>query len=96
MDILKKIIDHKTKEVANRKMLFPVKQLELSVLFTRTAFSLKNSLQQKEKHGIIAEFKRQSPSKGMINVDADVEQVTKGYIAAGANALSILTDKDFF
>ena len=96
MDILRKIIDHKSKEVAHRKMLFPVRQLELSVLFTRSTFSLRESLRLKEKQGIIAEFKRQSPSKGIINFDADVEQVTKGYIDAGASALSVLTDKDFF
>lgn len=96
MDILKKIIDHKSKEVAHRKVLFPVRQLELSVLFTRPTFSLKESLEKKEKNGIIAEFKRQSPSKGVINFNANVEQVTKGYISAGANALSVLTDKDFF
>jgi indole-3-glycerol phosphate synthase len=96
MDILKKIIDHKRKEVANRKMLFSVRQLELSVLFSRSTFSLKESLKQKNKHGIIAEFKRQSPSKGVINPNADVEKITKGYVDAGASALSVLTDKDFF
>ena len=46
--------------------------------------------------GIIAEFKRRSPSKGIINENASVEGVTEGYIQAGASALSILTDWKFF
>jgi len=46
--------------------------------------------------GIIAEFKRQSPSKGIINANAKVEEVTVGYMNAGASALSILTDNQFF
>jgi indole-3-glycerol phosphate synthase len=49
-----------------------------------------------EKSGIIAEFKRKSPSKGMINGSASVEQVSIGYMQAGASALSILTDKEYF
>ena len=96
MDLLGKILEHKSKEVAYRKTLYPVKQLEQSVLFSRPTFSLKNALLQQNKSGIIAEFKRQSPSKGVINAAADVEEVSKGYVSAGAVALSILTDKEFF
>lgn len=96
MDILEKIIAHKKREVVERKNLYPVRQLEQSIFFTRTTLSLKNRLQQKNQSGVIAEFKRQSPSKGVINADADVLQTTKGYTEAGATGLSILTDKDFF
>src|SRR5258707_4377771 len=96
MNILDQIIEHKKKEVAERQIIYPVKRLEQSVFFSRPTHSLKKSLLQKDKSGIITEFKRQSPSKGVINMDADVEQTTKGYIEAGASALSILTDKDFF
>lgn len=96
MDILETIIAHKKREVAERKSLYPVRQLEQSIFFTRATVSLKNRLQQKNQSGIIAEFKRQSPSKGVINVSADVLQTTKGYADAGATGLSILTDKDFF
>jgi hypothetical protein len=46
--------------------------------------------------GIIAEFKRKSPSKGVINDRVDLLEVTKGYQAAGASAVSILTDEYFF
>jgi indole-3-glycerol phosphate synthase len=73
-----------------------VKQLEQSIFFSRQMISLKNSLKQDGQSGIIAEFKRQSPSKGVINATADVLQTTKGYVDAGATALSVLTDKLFF
>jgi indole-3-glycerol phosphate synthase len=45
---------------------------------------------------IIGEFKRKSPSKGMININAEVEQVARRYEEAGIAAMSILTDKEFF
>jgi indole-3-glycerol phosphate synthase len=53
-------------------------------------------LSKKGSKGIIAEFKRQSPSKGIINKDADIKQVTEAYLNAGASAQSILTDTAFF
>ncbi len=96
MDILEKIIAHKKKEVAERKELFPTKLLEQSVYFEGKPASLKKYLLREDKTGIIAEFKRKSPSKGMINKHADVEKTTIGYMQAGASALSILTDTEFF
>ena len=50
----------------------------------------------KAKSGIIAEFKRKSPSKGLINGEADVLEVTKSYENFGASGISVLTDSDFF
>lgn len=96
MSILDKIITHKKKDVQERKTLFPVKELEKSIYFKTPSASLKKALLNDEKAGIIAEFKRKSPSKGLINMDAIVEQTTAGYANAGASALSILTDTEFF
>lgn len=96
MTILDKIIIHKRKEVAANRVQFPIAMLEKSPGFQRTVFSLKQHLFQPEKPGIIAEFKRQSPSKGAINLNASVAKTTKGYIKAGASALSVLTDHHFF
>lgn len=96
MSILDEIVNHKKKEVEERKSLYPVKLLERSIYFDTRPVSLKKYLLRPDKSGIIAEFKRKSPSKGMINEFASVEQVTVGYMQAGASALSVLTDENFF
>jgi len=95
MTILDKIIADKYKEVALKKSLLPVKQLEASVLFERVSFSLANALRQSQT-GIIAEHKRRSPSKGTINQSTNVGQVAKGYQKAGVCGMSVLTDLKYF
>jgi indole-3-glycerol phosphate synthase len=96
MNILDKIIEYKYKEVAERKSLYPVKLLEQSIYFSSPTVSLKKYVQRKDKSGIIAEIKRKSPSKGIINSTVSIERTSIGYMQAGASALSILTDKEFF
>lgn len=96
MNILDEIAAHKRKEVDQAKSLYPVKLLEQSIFFSSPTVSLKKYVQRDDKTGIIAEFKRKSPSKGVINAYASVERTTIGYMQAGASALSVLTDKSFF
>jgi len=96
MNILDKIIASKYREVEERKSLVPVKLLESSVFFDGKVVSMKKYVTNPEKSGIIAEFKRKSPSKGVINGSASVEKVSIGYMQAGASALSVLTDKEYF
>lgn len=96
MNILDKIVLRKKEEVANAKQLVSVKDLEKSIHFKRNPYSFKGFLLAENRTGIISEFKRRSPSKGLINGTADVAEVTKAYNAAGASALSVLTDVDFF
>ena len=96
MDILKEIIEHKKVEGAERKSLYPVKLLEQSIYFGSRTVSLKKYIQRVDKSGIIAEFKRKSPSKGIINAHASVERTSIGYMQAGASALSVLTDLKYF
>jgi len=95
-NILDKIIDYKRIEVAERKAATPVAVLERMAGFQREPLSLRASLLDAGKTGIIAEFKRRSPSKGVINDRSTVEEVTKGYTAAGASCLSVLTDGPSF
>ncbi len=95
-NILDKIIEHKRKEVTERKVLAPVAVLEKMPFFSRETISLKASLTDPSKTGIIAEFKRRSPSKGVINDKVSVVEVTRGYTAGGASCLSVLTDQEFF
>jgi indole-3-glycerol phosphate synthase len=96
MTILDKIIAQKRKEVVEAKALVSVKELEASALFGRKTVSFKKELLRADRVGIIAEFKRESPSKGLINGNAQVAETTSGYIHAGASALSVLTDSVFF
>lgn len=96
MNILDKIIETKKIEVEKRKEECPIAELENSMFFNKPTLSLKKFLEDPSKTGIIAEFKRQSPSKGVINGKVLVQDVTKGYENAGASACSILTDRDYF
>ena len=96
MTILQKIVEHKKKEIAERESLVPIKLLEKSIYMETPVVSLRKYLLREDKTGIIAEFKRRSPSKGDINPYASVEQVSIGYMQAGASALSVLTDEHFF
>jgi indole-3-glycerol phosphate synthase len=96
MNILDKIIAHKRKEVAERRSLYPVPLLERSIYFNTPAVSLRKYLLRPDKVGVIAEFKRRSPSKGDIHPYAEVEGISIGYMQAGASALSVLTDTEFF
>jgi len=96
MTILDKIVAHKKKEVQKAKSRTSYIELEESDFFQRECYSFKDFLLDPARTGIIAEFKRKSPSKGIINDKATVKNVTNGYAAAGASALSVLTDRDFF
>jgi indole-3-glycerol phosphate synthase len=95
-NILAKIVDHKKIEVAERKEQISVVQLEAMPLFTSQGHSLKLNLLNPALTGIIAEFKRKSPSKGVINDTASVADVANAYTQFGAAGISVLTDKDFF
>lgn len=94
MTILDKITTDKIKEVALRKSLIPVSQLEQSVLFKRATVSLAKAV--REGSGIIAEHKRRSPSKSVINNNLSVQDVASGYEQAGVSGMSILTDGKYF
>ncbi len=94
--MIDQIIAYKKREVKNRKSDWPVRRLEASELFDTSPVSLRQQIISAGETGVIAEFKRKSPSKGVINANALLEQVTRGYINAGASALSVLTDEKFF
>ena len=95
MNILDKIVADKKIEVDFRKKLIPTSQLEKSVLFERDTISLSERLRRSET-GIIAEHKRRSPSKSVINQTSSVWEVAQGYETAGACGMSVLTDGKYF
>ena len=96
MTILDKIVARKKEEVADAKRKVAIEELENMPLFSRSCYNLRESVLDPNRTGIIAEYKRASPSKGLINGKSTVQEVVQGYQLAGASAISVLTDLDFF
>jgi indole-3-glycerol phosphate synthase len=96
MSILKEILDHKSQEVKVQRAKVSEKSLEDRLYFKKPIVSMKVHLKSLDKIGIISEIKRSSPSEGSINSNIDVEHLSKGYIEAGASALSVLSDYKYF
>jgi indole-3-glycerol phosphate synthase len=96
MTILSEIIAYKKKKLSKDSETATIKDLENKKLFSRETISLSELLLDKTKTGIIAEFKRKSPSKGNINSIASVVEVTSGYFREGASGVSVLTEDKFF
>ena len=96
MTILDEINNNKRREIANAKARISIDNLKKSPFFNRKTNSLKAALNAPGASGIIAEFKTKSPSKGMINEEAEVTKITSEYVAAGASGLSVLTDLNYF
>ncbi len=94
MNILDKIIIDKREEVESIKNVLPVHFLQKSPMFSRRTLALSESI--KSGSGIIAEFKRRSPSKQVINQNSSVIDVVKGYEKAGVSGISVLTDTKYF
>lgn len=95
MNILEKIVIDKRKEVEMKKNFIPINAFEQLPHFGRPTVSLAKNL-KKSNTGIIAEFKRKSPSKSWINQDANIESIAHGYETAGVSGMSILTDEIYF
>ncbi|TAE07944.1 MAG: indole-3-glycerol phosphate synthase TrpC [Bacteroidetes bacterium] len=96
MLMLFEIVANRQKQVEALKQARPTALLERSPYFEKPCLSLKAYLQNPEKTGIIAEFKRKSPSKGIINAEANVVETTTGYARGGASGLSVLTEPSYF
>ena len=94
MNILDRIIADKRREVASKKNVMTLSFLKASPLMHRKTFSLSESL--KNGSGIIAEFKRRSPSKQVINHKSSVIDVVKGYAKSKVSGISVLADTKYF
>ncbi|MEJ7846621.1 MAG: indole-3-glycerol phosphate synthase TrpC [Pyrinomonadaceae bacterium] len=96
---LHKIFEAKKKRVVEQKHLAnagELRELALQVRYGSLPHRLRKALQNPRKINIIAEIKRASPSKGVINDNINVEAVAKSYERGGACAISVLTEEDFF
>jgi indole-3-glycerol phosphate synthase len=95
-NILEQIVAERKKTVDQLKNIVPMEAWEMMPFYERNCLSLKKSLLNKNLTGIIAEFKRASPSKGIINADADIFDVALDYQINGASAISVLTEPVYF
>lgn len=98
-DILKKILETKSEEVARRKIRMPVSTLEEIAGGVEFPRGFQNALQDKVlagKPAIIAEIKKASPSKGVIRENFEPVAIGQDYAMNGATCLSVLTDKEYF
>jgi indole-3-glycerol phosphate synthase len=96
MNILDKIIVRKKEEVALAKSRISIQELEQFPQYAEATPSFCKNILVAGANGIIAEFKRKSPSKGDIHAGAKVDDILPGYEQAGVAGISVLTDVDFF
>ncbi|MFN4086993.1 MAG: indole-3-glycerol phosphate synthase TrpC [Spirosomataceae bacterium] len=94
--ILDRIVANKHYEVTRAKQTLSQTRLESHPGFQRRTLSLAKALRATDSSGIIAEYKRKSPSKGIIQLGAGIAETTQGYTKAGAAGISVLTDTVFF
>ena len=98
MDVLSEIIAKKRERVEEAKKTAPLERLRSDAVAKRTSstpHALRRALQT-DGINIIAEFKRRSPSKGVIRAGADLPSIVRSYQTGGAIALSVLTEEDYF
>lgn len=96
MNILDTIIAKKKEEVALTQRHLTIDDLARTNYYQRNCISISHALNLQGASGIIAEHKRRSPSKGIINTSENALNIVQSYQQAGASALSILTDETFF
>lgn len=94
--ILDEIVAKKRIEIIEKQKTKSIEDFKQTENFIVPVLSAKASILDESKSGIIAEFKRKSPSKGFINKDASVKEIVSGYEKFGASVVSVLTDEDFF
>ena len=92
INFLDEILELKKKRVAEAKRNYQKPKTE----HQRPKYLLRQALENKDKLNIIAEIKRASPSKGIINDKIDVAEIARNYEAGGACAISVLTEEDRF
>jgi indole-3-glycerol phosphate synthase len=92
-DILKKIVETKKSELKHKK--YTIKELEVQISEQNESLDFEASL-KKEKLAVISEIKKASPSAGIINENFQPEKIARAYMQGEADAVSILTDKEYF
>ncbi len=96
MNILDKIVEHKKEEVATLKLKYKLSSFYEAEYYEVDCVNIIEKVESSKSISIISEIKKASPSKGIIKEDFDHLNIAKDYLGNGADAISILTDKDFF
>jgi indole-3-glycerol phosphate synthase len=94
--ILDRILAHKYIEVAQRRLALPIEQLREQALTQPPPRDFIGALKRAGRPALIAECKKASPSKGLLQPEYDPAQLARTYAENGAAALSVLTDEQFF
>jgi indole-3-glycerol phosphate synthase len=98
-DVLARICADKRAHIVERKAAIPFSELDRQTQSAGPVRRFAEALRQAvalEGHGLIAEIKRASPSKGLIRADFDPPVLARAYQTGGATCLSVLTDKPYF
>lgn len=98
-NVLKKILEHKQREIELRRQTFPLALLRQLAKATPSPRGFIQALRdriQSHQVAIIAEMKKASPSKGVLRLDYNPIAIAESYAQAGATCLSVLTDSEFF
>jgi len=96
MNILNEILEVKEKEISDLRRKYSLSSFTETEFFEKETLSFYNSLKDKSVMSVIAEIKKASPSKGTIKEDFDHISIAESYFNNGANAVSVLTDENFF
>ncbi|MGB5847362.1 MAG: indole-3-glycerol phosphate synthase TrpC [Ignavibacteriaceae bacterium] len=96
MNILNEILEVKQKEVSDLRKKYSLSSFTEMQFFEKDILSFYNSIKDNSDLSIIAEIKKASPSKGIIKKDFDHKAIAEIYFHNGANAVSVLTDVNFF
>jgi indole-3-glycerol phosphate synthase len=95
-DYIAKIIEAKKNRILAQKAIISEEELKAKALELKPIRSLKSAISKPGSINLIGEIKKASPSRGMIRQNLDVVAVAKAYVEGGAQALSVLTEEDFF
>ncbi|MDD5281112.1 MAG: indole-3-glycerol phosphate synthase TrpC [Candidatus Omnitrophica bacterium] len=96
VDTLKEIVAKKKERLVLSKQQFPEDDLKARVAGLAICRPFKEAISKVRQISLIAEIKQSSPSKGLIRQNFNLQEITKSYQEAGVQAVSVLTEEDFF
>jgi len=94
--VLGEILERARVQVAQRREVLPLEVIQTLADEAPPPRDFTSALKRKDRVNVIAEYKRRSPSRGVIREDLPPQDVAVSYEAAGAAAMSVLTDEDYF